>query len=186
MFGLIVRPDIVRRGFYLGSLLIFGCGAIAAQEKSDKGSVDVTTTTTTMTVVPVVREPTPVVKFDPQPVYISPRAALAKARSIFVRSKSLYFKASALEKELLKSEEFLLWDLAITRTPEDADLIIEVRRKAFTTHFIFSVLDTKTDTVVAAGNVDSLGGTVEDKISDSLIKKMRLARSAAPADNRKP
>jgi hypothetical protein len=107
---------------------------------------------------------------------VSSLDALRSARTIFIRSKSVYFKASALEDELLKRDEFLLWGLNITRDESDADLIIEVGRKLFTTHFVYSVIDVRTSHVVAAGKVDSIGGTVEGKISKSFMKKLRAIR----------
>jgi hypothetical protein len=111
------------------------------------------------------------------PAAISSLEALRSARTIFIKSKSVYFKASTLEDELLKREEFLLWDLSITRDESDADLIIEVGRKLFTTHFIYSVIDVRTSHVVAAGKVDSIGGTVEGKISKRFMKKLTAIRS---------
>lgn len=106
----------------------------------------------------------------------SPNDVLREARTIFIRAKSVYFKPTALENSLLQREEFEQWELSITRNEADADLIIEVGRKVFTTSFIYSVLDTKTNRVIAGGRVNSIGGTVEGKITDSLMKKLRAAR----------
>jgi hypothetical protein len=101
---------------------------------------------------------------------------LKRAHSIFIRSKSFYFKPATLENALLKKEEFQRWGIAITRVEQDADLIIEVDRKVFTTRFVYSVIEPSTYRVVASGNVTSLGGTVEGKISSSLVKKWRAVR----------
>jgi hypothetical protein len=71
-------------------------------------------------------------------------------------------------------------------TETDADLVIEVGRKLFTTSFVYSVIDTKTNRVVASGRVNSIGGTVEGKITDSLIKKPKAAhQTSAPAQANK-
>jgi hypothetical protein len=107
----------------------------------------------------------------------SPNEALRSAQTIFIRSKSVYFKPEGLENSLLQRQEFQDWGLTITRAEADADLIIEVGRKVFTTSFIFSVIDPRNNRVVASGRVNSIGGTVEAKISDSLIKRLRLARA---------
>jgi hypothetical protein len=107
---------------------------------------------------------------------VSPVAPLRSAHTIFIRSKSVYFKPSTLENSLLQQEEFSGWGMSITRNEADADLIIEVGRKAFTTSFIYSVLDTKTQRVVASGRVNSIGGTVEGKITSSLMKKLRAVQ----------
>ncbi|MFL6231412.1 MAG: hypothetical protein ACJ741_21775 [Pyrinomonadaceae bacterium] len=100
---------------------------------------------------------------------------LRSARSIFVRSKSVYFKPSTLEHALIQHDELRQWGLAVTRSEAGADLIIEVGRKVFTTSFVYSVIDPKTQTVVASGRVNSIGGTVEGKITHSLMQKLRAA-----------
>jgi hypothetical protein len=41
---------------------------------------------------------------------------------------------------------------------------------------VYSVIDTKTNRVIASGRVNSIGGTVEGKITDSFIEKMKAAR----------
>lgn len=107
-----------------------------------------------------------------------PEEVLRAARAVFIRSKSVFFKPSTLENSLLQNKEFQQWGLAVTREEADADLIIEVGRKAFTTSFVYSVIEPKTRRVVASGRVNSIGGTVEGKIASSLIKKLRDARSA--------
>jgi hypothetical protein len=106
----------------------------------------------------------------------SPNDVLRSAQTIFIRSKSVYFKASTLENSLLQQDEFQQWGLVITRDESDADLIIEVGRKAFTTSFIYSVIDPRNKRVVASGRVNSIGGTVEGKITASFMKKMRSVR----------
>jgi hypothetical protein len=107
---------------------------------------------------------------------VSPNDALRAAQTIFIRSKSVYFKASTLENSLLQRDEFQQWGLVITREESDADLIIEVGRKVFTTSFIYSVIDPRNKRVVASGRVNSIGGTVEGKITDSFMKKLRSVR----------
>src|SRR4051812_44044926 len=74
-----------------------------------------------------------------------PRAILRAARLIYIRKKSVYFKAPELENELRKRPEFQSWGLAITRNEGDADLIVEVGRKVFTTRFIYTVIDPRTE-----------------------------------------
>ncbi len=109
----------------------------------------------------------------------SPKEVLRTAQIIFVRSNSAYFKASTLENSLLQQDEFQQWGLVITREETDADLIIEVGRKLFTTSFIYSVIDPRNKRVVASGRVNSIGGTVEEKITDSFMKKLRAVRATA-------
>jgi hypothetical protein len=108
--------------------------------------------------------------------HASPDDVLKSARTFFIRTRSVYFKPSTLENSLLQQDEFRQWGLTVTRDEADADLIIEVGRKVFTTSFVYSVIDPKTQRVVASGRVNSLGGTVEGKTSHSLLKKLRAAR----------
>ena len=111
----------------------------------------------------------------------SPQDVLRSARTIFVRSKSVYFKPSTLENSLLQYDEFTGWGMSVTRNEADADLVVEVGRKLFTTSFVFSVIEPGTQRVVASGRVNSIGGTVEGKIASSLMKKLRAAHESAPA-----
>jgi hypothetical protein len=111
----------------------------------------------------------------------NPNDVLRAAQTIFIRSKSVYFKASTLENSLLQRDEFQEWGMSVTRTESDADLIIEVGRKVFTTSFVYSVIDTKTNRIIVSGRVNSIGGTVEGKISDSFIKKLKIAHASSPA-----
>ncbi|HYY59075.1 MAG TPA: hypothetical protein VE842_17225 [Pyrinomonadaceae bacterium] len=105
---------------------------------------------------------------------------LRSARTIFIRTETIFFKPATLENALLKRAEFQAWGLAISRVEWDADLIIEVDRKLFTTRFVYSVIDRRTSMVVASGKISSIGGTVEGKISDSFIKRMRQVRASPP------
>jgi hypothetical protein len=115
----------------------------------------------------------------------SPNEVLRTAQTVYIRSSSVYFKASTLENSLLQQEEFQQWGLVITREMNDADLIIEVGRKVFTTSFIYSVIDPRNNRVVASGRVNSIGGTVEGKITDSFMKKLRAARQSLSSNQSK-
>lgn len=105
-----------------------------------------------------------------------PATILRNAKLIYIRKKSVYFKAPELENELRKRPEFMRWGLAITRNESDADLIIEVGRKVFTTRFIYTVIDPRTDIIVLSGKLSSLGGTLATKIAKRLIEQMREVR----------
>jgi hypothetical protein len=105
-----------------------------------------------------------------------PATILRNAKLIYVRKKSVYFKAPELENELRKRPEFQRWGLAITRNESDADLIIEVGRKVFTTRFVYTVIDPRTDIVVTSGKLSSLGGTLATKIAKRFIEQMQQVR----------
>ncbi len=105
-----------------------------------------------------------------------PATILRNAKLIYIRKKSLYFKAPELENELRKRQEFQRWGLAITRNEADADLIIEVGRKVFTTRFVYTVIDPRTDIVVTSGKLSSVGGTLATKIAKRFIEQMQQVR----------
>jgi hypothetical protein len=101
---------------------------------------------------------------------------MRQAKLIYVRKKSVYFKAPELENELRKRPEFQRWGLSITRNEADADLIIEVGRKVFTTRFIYTVIDPRTDIIVTSGKLSSVGGTLATKIAKRFIEQMQQVR----------
>src|ERR1051325_1209400 len=115
----------------------------------------------------------------------NPADVLRAARTIYIRTNTVFFKPATLENGLLRRDEFQQWGLSITREEAEADLIIEVDRKLFTSSFVFSVIDPHAKKVVASGRVNSLGGTVEGKITDSFIKRMRQVRASSPSGQSK-
>ena len=95
-------------------------------------------------------------------------------RRVLVRSKALLVRAAVLEEKLLKRPEFNQLRLVITRDESDADIILELRHDLLT-KYVFTVVDTRTQTVLAGGKVSSLGGTVAGKVAKRFVKE--LARS---------
>src|SRR5258705_2453554 len=87
------------------------------------------------------------------------KMALATIKTIYVSSHTHYVKQAELEKALLKHKEFDEWGLELTREEHKADVVLEVNRAAFQNNFPFSVIDRRTKVVLAAGEVNSLGGT---------------------------
>ncbi len=77
----------------------------------------------------------------------------ASARTVFARSNTGFRKRKTLEAALLDHAHLQ-------------------------TRFPFTVVETRTRTVVASGNVSSLFGTVAGKIASSFIKQARKARQA--------
>jgi hypothetical protein len=101
---------------------------------------------------------------------------VSSAQSVYVQSDTFYMKRENLESSLLGRAEFKAWDIQVTGKPELADLLIRVRRVPFTNHFTYAVTDRATDTIVMAGKVDSLGGTVYGLIADEIVHKMKVFR----------
>jgi hypothetical protein len=95
-----------------------------------------------------------------------------KARSYYVESDSFYMKREALESSLLGQAEFKAWDLQITGRKDLADMIVHVKRVPFSNHFSYTVTDRSTDTIVMAGKVDSLAGTVYGRVAKEIVDKM--------------
>jgi hypothetical protein len=108
--------------------------------------------------------------------YESPNDVLRSARLLCVRSRSKLFNAEAFEREILKRSEKEKLELFVTRDESQADLIIEIYRKKFTTRFVFTVIEPKTKLIVASDRSSSLGGDIEPDLANLLIKKFKAAR----------
>ena len=111
---------------------------------------------------------------------------VSRARSVHVYSESDLMKREELESSLLGRDEFRAWNMQITARPEQADLLIRVDRKLFTNHFIYTVTDRATETIVMAGKVDSLAGTVYGLIADEIVHKMKEYRGDPMAKQEAP
>lgn len=109
--------------------------------------------------------------------YQSPSETLRAARVLFVRSRSGFFNREAFEKEILQRSEKQKLELAITRDELQADLVVEVYRKRFSTRFVFSVIEPRTKQVLASDKSSSLGGEIESDLANLLIKKIKAARA---------
>lgn len=106
---------------------------------------------------------------------------VTKARSFYVETDTFYMKREALESSLLGQAEFKAWDLQITGKKELADMVVRVKRVPFSNHFSYTVTDRETETIVMAGKVDSLAGTVYGRIAKEMVEKMvRLRGNPLP------
>ena len=114
------------------------------------------------------------------------KTLVAKARSFYVDSDSFYMKREALESSLLGQAEFKAWDLQITGRKNLADMLVHVKRVPFSNHFSYTVTDRETETIVMAGKVDSLAGTVYGQIAKEIVHKMKVLRGDPPAAAPKP
>lgn len=104
------------------------------------------------------------------------RELVSQAHSFYVQSDTFYMKREALESSLLGQPEFKAWDLQITGKQELADMLVRVKRVPFSNHFSYTVTDRSTDTIVMAGKVDSLAGTVYGCIAKEIVEKMMVLR----------
>jgi hypothetical protein len=110
---------------------------------------------------------------------------VTKARSYYVETDTFYMKREALESSLLGQAEFKAWDLQITGKKELADMVVRVKRVPFSNHFSYTVTDSNTETIVMAGKVDSLAGTVYGRIAKEIVEKMVALRGSAFPDGKK-
>ncbi|HMF91486.1 MAG TPA: hypothetical protein VKL40_12650 [Candidatus Angelobacter sp.] len=101
---------------------------------------------------------------------------VARARSVYVETDTFWMKREALESSLLGKPEFKAWEMQITGKREFADLVVHVKRIPFSNHFLYTVRETSTDTIVMAGKVDSLAGTVYGQIAGEICDKMKVFR----------
>ena len=104
------------------------------------------------------------------------RELVSQAHSFYVQSDTFYMKREALESSLLGQPEFKAWDLQVTGKQELADMLVRVKRVPFSNHFSYTVTDRSTDTIVMAGKVDSLAGTVYGCIAKEIVEKMIALR----------
>ena len=104
------------------------------------------------------------------------RELVTRARSYYVETDTFYMKREALESSLLGQAEFKAWNLQITGKKELADMVVRVKRVPFSNHFSYTVTDSGTETIVMAGKVDSLAGTVYGRIAKEIVDKMKVLR----------
>lgn len=102
---------------------------------------------------------------------VSAQPASSAQRKIFVRSKALLVRAAVVEEKLLKRPEFAQMGLELTRDEASADIILELRHDILT-KYVYSAVDTRTQTVLAGGKVSSLGGTVAGKVAKRFLKQL--------------
>lgn len=98
---------------------------------------------------------------------------LARGKTIFVITDSFFVKKEQLERGLLNRKELGDWGLHVVQAPEQADLVLKVRRAPFQNNFPFTFTDRVSGIVVMGGTVNSLFGTVPGKIAARLAEKLK-------------
>jgi hypothetical protein len=113
-----------------------------------------------------------------RPRATDPAALMRTARVILVRSHTAFVNDKEVEDSLRKRKEFRAWGMSITRSDADADLIIEIERKAFSRRFTFSVLEPRTLLVVTSGKTRSVlfGKKIPNKIAEKFVNRVKTAR----------
>ena len=64
-------------------------------------------------------------------------------------------------------------------------MLVRVKRVPFSNHFSYTVTDRGTETIVMAGKVDSLAGTVYGQIAKEIVEKMVRMRGNPLATEKK-
>ncbi|MGC4048875.1 MAG: hypothetical protein QM757_05055 [Paludibaculum sp.] len=104
------------------------------------------------------------------------KGAWCEAKTIFICARSGFMREAELERAIIQKPEFTQTGLIITRQQKNADLVLEVRRKPFTSQFTLSVIDRKHQTLLASDRSNSIGGHIEPKLANDFIKMLRANR----------
>ena len=107
-----------------------------------------------------------------------PATILRRARFVYVDSDSTFVSAREIEDSLLKRKEFKAWGMVVTRNLGEADLVIEIARKSFTRRFTFTVLDPRTNEVLASGKMRSVlfGKKISNKVAEQFANRVKVYR----------
>jgi len=118
-----------------------------------------------------------------RPRVTDPAIIIRTAHFIRVHSESLFVSGREVEDSLRKRKEFQAWGMVLTRNDSEADLVIEITRKAFTRRFTFTVLDPRTMEVVTSGKTRDVlfGKKIADKIAEKFANRVKLVRPYPPA-----
>lgn len=106
----------------------------------------------------------------------NPGSAWCQAKTIFVCARSGFMREVELERAIVQKPEFTKTGLQITRNRNDADLVLEVRRKPFTSQFTISVIDRRRQVLIGSDRSNSIGGHIEPKLANDFIKMLRANR----------
>ena len=117
-----------------------------------------------------------------RPRATDPATIMRTARFIRVHSNSIFVSEREVEDSLRKRKEFQAWGMVLTRSDADADLLIEVSRKAFTRRFTFTVLDPRTMEVITSGKARSVlfGKHIPNKIAEKFANRVKVYRPYPP------
>jgi hypothetical protein len=99
----------------------------------------------------------------------TPTELLKNAKTIAIKKDSIHPARQNLEKALLKRDKWKSLNLNITQYKETADLYIQIGRVPMTliTHrYVFRVFDTRSGTLICAGETTSWGSLAENLAKD--------------------
>jgi hypothetical protein len=117
-----------------------------------------------------------------EPRVADPATILRRARLVYVESDSVFVNAHEVEDSLRKRKEFQAWGMIVTRSRPDADLVIQITRKSLTRRFTFTVVDPRTEEVVASGKMRSVlfGKKIPNKVAEQFANRVKIYRPYPP------
>ena len=123
-----------------------------------------------------------------RPRATDPATVMRTAHFIRVHSDSVFVNEREVEDSLRKRKEFQAWGMVLTRNDAEADLVIEISRKAFTRRFTFIVLDPRTMEIVTSGKTRSVlfGKHIPTKIAEKFANRVKVVRPYPPVEASKP
>ncbi|HEY6971135.1 MAG TPA: hypothetical protein VJA94_18140 [Candidatus Angelobacter sp.] len=113
---------------------------------------------------------------------LSNNELLARSRSIYVVSDSVFVKKADMEKYLLRQKELEEYKLHVVQKKDDADLILSIKRIAFTNNFPYSITDRVSSIVIMQGEINALPSKVPPQIAAALAEKLKEANQKKSAN----
>ena len=108
-------------------------------------------------------------------------SVIASAKTIAFGKSSLQPSRQALEKELMRRQDFQKLNLTILRYKEQADLFVDIGyvSGSWLTHrYVFRIYDQRSGAVIAAGETTSWGSLAEN-LARHISKRLATARSGS-------
>lgn len=114
---------------------------------------------------------------------LSNNELLARSRSIYVISDSVFVKKADMEKYLLRQKELEDYKLHVVQKQDDADLILHIKRIAFTNNFPYSITDRVSSIVIMQGEINAFPSKVPGQIAAALAEKLKEANKPKKTSN---
>jgi hypothetical protein len=117
---------------------------------------------------------------------LSSNELLARSRTIFVITDTVFVKKEDMEKYLLRQKELEDYRLHVVQSQKDADLILHIKRIAFTNNFPYSITDRVSSIVLMQGEINAFPSKVPAKIAAALAEKLAEANKPKPEAQQTP
>lgn len=116
-------------------------------------------------------QPSPELKTNSTPLEI-----LKNSKTVAIKKSTIHPSRQNLEKALLKRDEWRKFNLTLTEFEQNADLIIDIGfvPLSWITHrYTFRVFDSRSGTVLAAGETTSWG-SLQENLAKNIIQSLKL------------